>query len=439
MFCPYCGKQIEDGSKHCQYCGRVVTQETTAVTQDAPAPAPVTAPAQDAPASVTTPPPVSPQPPAPAPSGAWYKKWWIWVIAGVVVAAIVVACIFIFMPKGPKKVEPKKTETTVAATTAQPTTAPVTAATLATAAPKKESIDDIIAKGFEKTGYIALYNNTDKYKGKKIITAAEIQDIGENALYFVLTDGKKKYAFYEFQFKDKEEIKDIRKGEFAAIYGTVNEEGMLGSHIEIMDCHIAAVKDEAKKFFDSIKDEKLPVPTQASTTKPVATTSAKKETTSPEKKETTAPERPTEKPSQKPTEKPAPTTTEPFETVQPTTKGEDNVLFNENGINVVYAGYEDDDDYITFKVNVENKSGKNFYVGAVDSKVNGKPIDLLAFDYVEAGKTAEADMYVIRFDLEEAGIQAIDDLTFKFIFEYPDDWEHPLITKEIKILTTTMD
>ena len=90
-------------------------------------------------------------------------------------------------------------------------------------------------------------------------------------------------------------------------------------------------------------------------------------------------------------------------------------------------------------MNVENKSGKNFYVGAVDSKVNGKPIDLLAFDYVEAGKTAEADMYVIRFDLEEAGIQAIDDLTFKFIFEYPDDWEHPLITKEIKILTTTMD
>ena len=22
MFCPYCGKQIDDGSKHCQYCGK---------------------------------------------------------------------------------------------------------------------------------------------------------------------------------------------------------------------------------------------------------------------------------------------------------------------------------------------------------------------------------------------------------------------------------
>ena len=38
MFCPYCGKQIDDGSKHCQYCGK-------AVTQDASSPAPAQAPA----------------------------------------------------------------------------------------------------------------------------------------------------------------------------------------------------------------------------------------------------------------------------------------------------------------------------------------------------------------------------------------------------------
>ncbi len=266
MFCPYCGKQIDDGSKHCQYCGK-------AVTQDASAPAPAQAPAPT-PDKAPAPASGAPQPPAPAPSGAWYKKWWIWVIAGVVLAGIITACVFIFMPKGPKPVDPKKVvpiaTTHIAETTAKPaaTTAP------ATTAPKKESIDDIIAKGYEKVGYVALYNNTDKYKGKKIITAAEVKDIGDSALYFILSEGKKSLAFYEFQFKDKDEIKDIRKGEFAVLYGTVNEKGLLGSHIEIQDCHIAAVKDEAKTFFDALKDEKIKTETTAPVSKAATTARA---------------------------------------------------------------------------------------------------------------------------------------------------------------------
>ena len=430
MFCPYCGKQIDDGSKHCQYCGKAVTQDASAPAP-AQAPAPTPTPAQaPAPTPDKAPAPASgaPQPPAPAPSGAWYKKWWIWVIAGVVLAGIITACVFIFMPKGPKPVDPKKVvpiaTTHIAETTAKPaaTTAP------ATTAPKKESIDDIIAKGYEKVGYVALYNNTDKYKGKKIITAAEVKDIGDSALYFILSEGKKSLAFYEFQFKDKDEIKDIRKGEFAVLYGTVNEKGLLGSHIEIQDCHIAAVKDEAKKFFDDLKDEKIKTETTAPVSK--AATAAKP-TEKPTEKPTA---KPTEKPTEKPAEKPAPTT-EPVETVQPTTKGEPGVIFNEKDIKVTYQGFEIEDDFVTFKIHIDNKSKHDCYVGVMDSKVNGKLFDILALDFVEKGKSLDSGLYLIRYDLQEMGIENIDKINFKFVFENPDDWDHPIISKDIEILT----
>ena len=427
MFCPYCGKQIDDGSKHCQYCGKSVTQDASAPAP-APTPAPTPVPTPEpasAPAQAPAPAPTADasQNPAPAPSRAWYKKWWIWVIAGVVLAGIITtACIFFFMSKGPKTVDPKKVVPIATTNAPETTTKPAATTAPATTAPKKESIDDIIAKGYEKVGYVALYNNADKYKGKKIITAAEVKDIGDTALYFILSEGKKNLAFYEFQFKDKGEIKDIRKGEFAVIYGTVNEKGLLGSHIEIQDCHIAAVKDEAKKFFDDLKDEKPKTETTAPVSK--AATTAKPT------------EKPTEKPAptEKPTEKPAPTT-DPVETVQPTTKGEPGVIFNEKDIKVTYQGFEIEDDFVTFKIHIDNKSKHDCYVGVMDSKVNGQLFDILALDFVEKGKSLDSGLYLIRYDLQEKGIENIDKINFKFVFENPDDWDHPIISKDIEILT----
>ena len=44
-------------------------------------------------------------------------------------------------------------------------------------------------------------------------------------------------------------------------------------------------------------------------------------------------------------------------------------------------------------------------------------------------------MYLIRYDLQEKGIENIDKINFKFVFENPDDWDHPIISKDIEILT----
>ena len=71
----------------------------------------------------------------------------------------------------------------------------------------------------------------------------------------------------------------------------------------------------------------------------------------------------------------------------------------------------------------------------MDSKVNGKLFDILALDFVEKGKSLDSGLYLIRYDLQEMGIENIDKINFKFVFENPDDWDHSIISKDIEILT----
>ena len=170
MKCQHCGKQIANDSKKCSFCGKPV---------------------------------------GPNGGGAWYKKWWIWLIAALVVAGIVITCILVFSGKGDNKVEPKKIETT-----ASTTIAPVTEATLvpASTAPKK-SIDDIIAEDYEKVGIGQLHNNADKYKGKKIITVIQTKDLGDSALYGTVEKDGKTLSFLQFVFDDPKEFKDVRRGD----------------------------------------------------------------------------------------------------------------------------------------------------------------------------------------------------------------------------------
>ena len=120
--------------------------------------------------------------PAAAQAGAWYKKWWIWLIAAVVVAGIVIGCVFAFSGGSgeQKKTDPKVIETTVAETTTAPQTTKATAA--ATTAPKKPSIDEIVEQGFKKVGIVKLHNHINDYKGVKIITAVTVIIARGNAI-----------------------------------------------------------------------------------------------------------------------------------------------------------------------------------------------------------------------------------------------------------------
>lgn len=394
MKCQHCGKETADDSKHCQFCGKPVSQDT-----------PVQEPTTQSTAAQAT--------------NAWYKKWWIWVIAAVVVAGIATACVFMFSCKsGDPVVEPKKIETT--AGTAAQTTEKTTAAT----EPAKADYDKIIKEGFEKVGITAIYNSIDKYKGAKILTAVLVKDLGENAVYANLENDKKTVAFYKFVFDDKNEIKNVKKGEYVAVYGVVNPKGMTSGTIEVDECHVASLGDEAKGFFGTIKDEKIKVPS----TTAAATTAAKTTAAATTAAGTTA--SPTTQPAtEKPTDQPA--TTDPTETTQPTTKGYEKILYDDNKIVVKYKSFTDNEFYAGYFISVENKSGKDLYIGACDSKVNGKPLDLLICDLAENGKSIDTEMFILKSDLEEAGIVELQEITFKFIFDDPNDWDHPIKSKDI--------
>ena len=56
---------------------------------------------------------------------------------------------------------------------------------------------------------------------------------------------------------------------------------------------------------------------------------------------------------------------------------------------------------------------------------------MLICDLAENGKSIDTEMFILKSDLEEAGIVELQDITFKFIFDDPNDWDHPIKSKDI--------
>lgn len=350
------------------------------------------------------------------------KKIIIGSVAGVLVIAIAVTCIIVFggKAKDEKKEDPKPTEAATEqvteAVTEKETEKETEKATEqateqgsegATETIKKASFDDIIKQGYEKIGVTKLYNHIDKYKGKKILTAVQIKDIGNSAVYGTVEKDKKVRAYCQFVFKKREEFKEVKKNEYAAIYGVVSTKGISSGTIEIKDCHIAAVGEEAKAFFDTIKDEELTDPTEKPTSAPATTA---------------------------PTSAPATAAPTSAPVTQPATSGDNmKVFYDENGVKLGYKRMEKDEFSVNLIVNVENHSGKELMIGTKDSTVNGIPLDLLTLIFIEDGQSDDQNMFILLDDLNEAGITDIEKLTFKLILANVDDFDDTVYSDEITL------
>ncbi len=368
MKCPNCGKGIADNRHTCPYCG--VSLNTTS---------------------------------------PWYTKWWIWVIAAVVVSGIVIGSILAFSSCNNNQNDvPKKRTTTVG------TTAPYTESTTAAGM----SMDDIVAKGYEKVGYTKLYNNLNKYKGKKVLTAVVAKDIGTDAVYTSLEDNSKTLTNFKFNMADASELSNAKKGDYVAVYGTVNKNGSVSGTIAVDDCHIAAVGSTAKLFADTLKDEK-PATTAPTTTKP-ATTAA---TAAPVTRATT------------PATTAAPTTVAPTQATQPTTVPDDKVLFNENNFSISYLSANDGDESFVVKIHFDNKSGDGYHINTENATVNGKDVELESsrFEAVGNGESGDMELYVPRYVLDEEGITSVSQLRFRFVLNDAEDWDSSITSKEIVI------
>lgn len=81
MYCPNCGQQLPDSTKFCINCGKalqIVQKQPTSNYQPVVTATPV------------APPPINQVPVQPMPTRRkpWYKRWWIWVIVGVVITGL---------------------------------------------------------------------------------------------------------------------------------------------------------------------------------------------------------------------------------------------------------------------------------------------------------------------------------------------------------------
>lgn len=365
MKCPHCGKEIADNRHTCPYCREIVGP----------------------------------------PSNAWYTKWWIWVLAAVAVGSITLALVLAFGGCDNQSSTPK----------AVPATAFTAPATESTTAPGK-TMDQIVAEGYEKIGPAKLFNNINKYKGKKVLTAIVAKDLGTDAVYATLEEKSKTLTNYKFNLADASELKNIKKGDYVALYGTVSKNGSVSGTIDVGDCHVAAAGSAAKLFYDTLKDDKTA--TTAPTTK--ATTAP---TTAPATKATTAP-----------TTVPA-TTVAPTKATQPTTVPDGKLLFNENNITVSYVEVNDGDAYVTLKLHYDNKSDTDYYINTENSTVNGIDIPLTSeySDIMGSGQSGDATLYLLRSDLDNAGISSVNELRFRFVFNDSEDWQRAITSKEIVI------
>lgn len=178
--------------------------------------------------------------------------------------------------------------------------------------------------------------------------------------------------------------------------------------------------DEVKATEPNEPEETEPDETEPEETEP--------DETEPEEPEET--EEPTEAPTEAPTAEP---TAAPFNGEVTVEKTE---LLNKKGVKITLKEYEDN--YIfgpSFKMLVENESGKDLTVTVSGLCVNGYMNSGLLYCTVADGKKANDELYLSESDLELCGIDTVAEIEFSFHI-IDDDYDTYLDSDRIKVKTS---
>lgn len=100
----------------------------------------------------------------------------------------------------------------------------------------------------------------------------------------------------------------------------------------------------------------------------------------------------------------------------------ESVLFEENGIKIVFKGIGKDWLGQTAELRIENTSAKNYTVQVRDVSVNGFMVDPLFSCDVNSGKTANDQISFMESDFEKNDITSIEDIELSFHIFNADDW-----------------
>ncbi len=100
------------------------------------------------------------------------------------------------------------------------------------------------------------------------------------------------------------------------------------------------------------------------------------------------------------------------------------VLVDQDGIKISFLGIGEDYLGSTLKLKIENNSEHNITVQQRDMSINGIMIDGILSSDVSAGKIANDAVSILASDLEENGIEQIDNVELSFVVINADSWDH---------------
>lgn len=113
--------------------------------------------------------------------------------------------------------------------------------------------------------------------------------------------------------------------------------------------------------------------------------------------------------------------TSAVKTTEAAAESKELVVFNENGIKLIYTGYDDSLFIPAFTFVLENNSNKSFHVSSEDESINDSMISTGIWESVAPGKKTVCEMSVYKSDLEKNGIENIEKLEFKLHYFNKDD------------------
>ena len=84
----------------------------------------------------------------------------------------------------------------------------------------------------------------------------------------------------------------------------------------------------------------------------------------------------------------------------------------------------------TLKADLENKTDKNLMFSFSDVSVNGYMCDPFWATSVQSGKKAKSDISFMTSELEELGVEEVEEIEFTLTVYDEDDWSAPHLVEE---------
>ena len=116
-----------------------------------------------------------------------------------------------------------------------------------------------------------------------------------------------------------------------------------------------------------------------------------------------------------------------------TTKSTEKIVFNNEGIKVVYKGIEQNGYSTNIKLYIENNSGYDYTIQLRNESINGYMVNGVFSSKVSNGKKINDEVKFSNSELEENDITEIENIEFNLHIFKTNDWSNSFDSETITI------